>query len=193
MQRYYAGWNSFLIDYKVFRFASAPRTGTVWFRKVCATAGLGELSAAGVHIPHTPRGGVLTVSLIRHPIDWAESYWHALRGGHTAVTAVDVFAPLARDADCVGDFLAAYLAQMPGAIGEMFDSYNADVVLRLGDMPWAMFGFLRSAGVSKKMARKAVEIPPQNRGRGEAAIIESGMRRRIMIAESEFCQEYGYW
>ncbi len=182
-----------MIDYGIFQFASPPRTATTWFRKVAFRAGLGEMSAAGIHTPHEPRGDVLRVSVVRHPADWLRSYYTTIQGGHVGVGCVDKFMNLAKRSDCLNDFLVSYLAELPGAVGWMFDAYNADTILKIEDLPWAMQGVLEGAGVKRSQAHKAIEISPQNVSRGVMPIMSPILRRDVVAAEADFCSEYEYW
>ena len=176
-----------MIDYGIFQFASPPRTATTWFRKVAFRAGLGERSAAGIHTPHEPRGDVLRVSVVRHPADWLRSYYTTIQGGHVGVGCVDKFMALAKGSYCLNDFLAGYLFKMPGAVGWMFDAYNADTILRVEDLPWAMQSILEGAGVKLSLAVNAIKISPQNVSRGVMPIMSPILRRDVVAAESEFC------
>lgn len=182
-----------MIDYGIFQFASAPRTATTWFRKVAFAAGLGERSAAGIHVPHEPRGGVLRVSMVRHPADWLASYYRTVQGGHVGVGAVDVFMGMAKESKCLNDFLKRYVAEKPGYVGYMFDAYNADTIIRLEDLPWAMQSVLEGAGVKRSLAIKSIRLSPQNVSTGLVSIMHPDLRRKVVEVDSEFCEEYGYW
>ncbi len=187
-----------MIDYGAFRFAGPPRTATTWFRKAAAAVGLGEKSSVGVHTPHTPRGAVLALSTVRHPVNWLSSYYNVLDGGLIGVSAVDRFAPLVRRSRSLGEFVDLYLSSCPGTVGEMFWSYNADSVLRIEDLPWAAVEFFGAENlhVDVRKLKQNLEVvagmPPHNVSTGVIAVISPKMRQRVLDAESNFCNLYGY-
>ncbi len=180
-----------MIDYEIFRFASPPRTANTWFRKVMAEAGLGAMSAHYQHVP-CPPGGALVVTMVRHPVVWLTSYYLHVKGGHVGVSDVDRFAPLARQSANLDAFLLAYLGTIPGAVGWMFDAYDANTVLRVEDLPWAILSLLEASGVDDATAMRASSLPPQNVYKGTVPKVSSRIQRAIIGAEKQFCEEYGY-
>jgi len=125
-----------MIQYKNFSFAAPPRTGTTWFIKAASICELGDGQKATLHIPPPADWNGFVVSMIRHPYDWLASFFLSLRGGSVGVECVDVFA-FARYHDSPESFIQRYLENIPGEVGKMFDTYRANAVIRLEDLPYA--------------------------------------------------------
>lgn len=178
------------IDYTLFRFASAPRTGTTWFLKACSAVGLGVGFKASAHTPHNPKDRTsFKVSLARNPCDWLASYYTAIHRGCTNVTCVDRFMKM-RD-DSYESFVLSYLTMMPGAIGEMLTEYNADSYLRIEDMPWAFVELLESLGVPRHLRQRCYNLGKQNVSK-RVPRMPSRLRRRILESESRMVEDFGY-
>jgi len=183
-----------MIEYEKFRFAAPPRTASTWFMKAASLAGLGDGYKATVHIPAEPtRNAALSVSMIRHPVDWLVSYFQTLKGGTIGVTCVDVFVPVARRAANVHEFLDSYLVNCRGMVGAMFDTYAADSVYRVEDLPWAVCEFFETLGLSRDKADAPRDLGPQNPWNGVPPAVDPDVRRRIVSAETDFCERYDYF
>lgn len=183
-----------MITYPQFTFASAPRTASTWFIKVCADVGLGEAQKAHVHVPPPPDwdvGSMLMVTMIRHPYHWLISYYTALQAGATGIDVVDHrFLKIAREASDVNRFVRLYLKRQPGAVGAMFDDYKATSVFRIEDLPWCVVEFLSSL---EKEAVFASYLPPMNAYNGTPPRPNPKLRAAVVAAEHEFCQRYEYY
>lgn len=183
-----------MIDYGLFRFATPPRTASTWFLQACFTADLGVGFKADVHIPPPDKAKhALNVSLIRNPVDWLASYYHALEGGHVGVPEVDVFSRYAKEADSLNEFIEAYLRNIPGAIGRMHAAYKAGMVMKVEEISYAATIFFESlGGIDKRKLEAVANISILNQFKGQRAIISKGYRNLIRQAEARFCDDYEY-
>lgn len=181
-----------MIDYGTFQFAAPPRTGTTWFLKSCSMVGLGRGDKAHVHSPSPPNVTRLNVSLIRHPYDWLCSYYHALKGGSTGVTDVDTLTPLVRNTKDFSSFIHWYTKSHSGTVSRMFDSYNADTVMKTEELKWSVVEFFDSLNIRGKLLEGVKNLPPQNVGTNRPIKINLKLREKICEAESSFCNRYDY-
>ena len=188
------------IDYKHFRFATAPRTGTTWFIQACEAAGLGKGYKAHVHALFTDEEkGAFKVSLVRHPYDWLTSYFKAILPGSTGVPEVDKLrfirsdVPMSTMIDSdFENFVNQYLRECPGQVGRMFDSYGADSYLRLEDMPYAASELFASFDVPPHLRNKCRYIDPQNKSK-QYITKDLELYSRVMEAEREMVDKYEYY
>ena len=181
-----------MIDYGTFRFAAPPRTGCTWFLKACSMARLGEGLKSHVHSPSPPRTVGLTVSLIRHPHDWLCSYFYALQGGHMGIPAVDDLSFMAKDSVDFAGFMRRYIKRCSGKVSLMFDSYNADTVMKTEELKWSSLEFFASLNVKKNLLDEIKRLPPQNVGKNMPIKTDTKLRERVCEAESSFCNRYDY-
>ena len=154
-----------MIDYGNFVFAAPPRTGSTWFIKAAAEAGLGKGFKAHVHSKAPKDNTGLVVSLVRHPCPWLASYYHVLQGGHTGVPEVDVLETLARACPTFDGFVRGYLANFEGHVTKIMLSYQADSYIRTCDIRWGAYELFVTAGVKAKTALRATSHGPQNCGK----------------------------
>lgn len=182
-----------MIQFNGFVFASPPRTASTWFVKACYECGLGAKQQSKVHEPPPADWNGYYVSLVRHPYDWLVSYHLALEGGYTGIDCVDVFSSLSKESGDVYEFLARYLDEMPGTVGEMFSNYKASTIMRVEDLPWAVIELLESLGVKSKITSKLLEFPAVNCRRGHAHVLDKELRKKIVKAEDAFCEQYDYF
>ncbi len=178
-----------MIDYGSFVYAGPPRSGTTYFMKVMSEVGLGDGFKAHVH-QQARDSGKLSVCTVRHPCQWLQSYYQEIRGGHTGIDAVDVFKGC--DFTSFEGFLYSYLYLMPGAVGNMFFSYNADSYLKLEDMPWAIEDFLTSLNVSQFDIIKINNIGPQNISKTLPDFPSPNVIKLIAQSEQELMETYDY-
>lgn len=187
------------IDYKQFRFASAPRTGTTWFIQACEAAGLGQGFKAHVHAPFTEQeSGAFKVSLVRHPYYWLTSYFKSILPGSTGIPEIDKLrfpssVPLSVTmVDDFENFINTYLHTCPGQVSRIFDSYGADSYLKIEDMPCAVTELFRSLGVPAHLRNKCRYIDPQNKSKLHIPK-DLELYRRVMDAEQEMVDRYEYF
>jgi len=180
------------MDFGLFRFASPPRTATSWIKQAAVMCGLTELEPNKVHVPHDlAEKNTIKLSTVRHPCSWLASYYVEIYPGVVGIPEVDCFRPSL----CIPTFDAfvrSYLMDLC-SVGLMFKAYNADVCLRVEDLPWAFIEFLESLGVPKKMRERCLALTPQNSSKRERHPTWSpSLRARVLEAERAFLQEYHY-
>ena len=183
-----------MIDYKLFQFASPPRTATTWFLRACDTVGLGNGFKSHVHSPPPPdhRGKGIIVSLVRHPYDWLVSYYYGLLGGSVGVTEVDEMAPLFRQSRDFWAFGRRYIRKMPGTISKMFEAYWPTNVMRVEDLPWAAVELFEMLGIKKRLLKDVPRIRPANFTKRSPYVDFPRLRKAVVKAEKEFCDRYDY-
>lgn len=182
-----------MIYYRDFAFASPPRTGTTWFIKAAAEAGLGAGQKAGLHTPPPEKWSGYLVSMIRHPYHWLEAYYHVLNGAAIGVSCVDMFVEHSRRSKDFNEFIRRYIRHCPGAIGDMFDRYGASTVMRVEDLPHAGVEFFESLGVSEAKLSRVRELPPQNKGKRTPHKPNPYLLQEVVKAERDFCDRYEYF
>ena len=75
----------------------------------------------------------------------------------------------------------------------MLESYNADVVLRVEDLPWSFIDFLESMGVSKGMREHCLSLNAQNNTPWKKLPVWSpSLRARVIEAEAELVERFEY-
>lgn len=196
-----------MIDFGKFKFAGAPRAGTTWILKATYVVGLGEFSKSFVHVPHKiPQRGrevpQLKVSTVRNPCDWIISYYAAIRGQHVNVPAVDEFLKIPTITEPgepkedyqkhFQEFVEAYLAKMPGQIGKVFFSYNADSYIKVEDFPWSYIEMLISTGMKEDKARLCEQVARQNEGRN-LPVLDRKLKQKVMDAEQKMVEAFEYY
>lgn len=182
-----------MIDFGPFQFAGAPRCATTWILHAVSAVGMGDFSKASVHIPHQPpkRGETekLKASMVRHPYDWLASYYAATKLGHTGVPAVDRFQVLPFGS--FKTFVEGYLREMPGAVGNIFSSYGANILLKVEDLPWCWMELLSMVGVSEARWRRCEGVTRQNWCQ-RLPKLDSRLKRAVMRSEREMVERYEY-
>lgn len=179
-----------MIDYDLFRFATAPRTGSAWVVSAAALAGLGERQRAKVHIPHEPAVNSFCISLVREPCEWLASYWATIKGGLVGVREVDVFSPFCREKS-FDEFIRGYLHTIPGQVGKMFNSYHADSYMRTCDLPWAFVEVLQAMKVPKPLRDRVLSLGKVNASKRRPDW-QPSLYRQVKLAEAEMIEEFDF-
>lgn len=185
-----------MIEYPRFCFASAPRTGSTWFLNAAALSGIqptNGTTAAGKHIPFQPGWPSLKISIIRHPFSWLCSYYGALKGGAVGIPVVDRYAPIAREALTVEEFIDHVVAAdlRPS---QVFAHYGADQVMKLEDMPYAASEFLRAQGGKICSNDLKTHLGPINARKERPAVRHMNrLIDKVITLDEEFCDEYEYY
>lgn len=181
------------INYRLFEFACPPRTGTCWFLKASQLAGLGTGFGRQARVPFAKEndGSVLQVSLVRNPCDWLRSCWCGVTTGRIDRRRLGFVAGL--DFGSFDGFVRSYLeGQRPGAVGRLYDGYEADVRLRIEDMPWACIELFDSLGVPGELRYLIKRLKPQRVSANPPAC-SNDLRRRILESEKELCRDCDYF
>lgn len=180
------------VEYPKFHFAAIPRTGSTWFLAACRAAGIGEGAKSKVHIPFPERGATLRVSMVRDPADWIRSYYTAIYPGKTGIPIIDALAS-DRSLAKFDDYVRWYLHTMPGQYGRIFDSYDADITLRIEDAPWC---FIEFADTFKTLTqyqvdcvRNLTKINPSKK----KSTWNKKLRKKMLESEEELCDRYEYF
>ncbi len=175
-----------MIDYSIFHFAAPPRTGVGWFIAAAQLAGLGPGFRHHAHVPFGRRVDEFRASLVRHPCDWLASCY-AAKGRWS-----NGLAPFGRlDLRTWDGFVRSYLRRRRGAVGRLYNGYEADAVMRIEDAPWAMIELLEEFGVEKALRENCLLLDrkPSSRWRSRW---DDGLRREVLEAEREVCEKYDY-
>lgn len=180
-----------MIDCELFEFAGVPRTATTWIRHACEAAGL--KTSGRVHEPFSGNPGKIRLSTVRDHAEWLRSYWTAIWPGQIQVEAVDGLRSACSGARHFDEFVRKYL-ESGWSVERMFNSYRADVVIRVEDLPWAFAEFLESVGISGRLVDEvlkigAVDLSPvkKYRERWNPSLLE-----RVREAEWHFAERFDY-
>ena len=180
-----------MIRYDRFDFAAPPCTGVGWFLDASQLVGFGPGFRCQAYIPFPPRRDYsrLQVSLVRNPVDWLAICHERIAAGQMHTNHLGRFESL--DASSLDAFVAAYLAEIPGGVGKLYDLYKADVRVRVEDLPWAFVEFVESLGSSNGLVEtvKRLSLP----GRPSAFDLSDDVQQGIIRAEKEVCNAYDYW
>lgn len=179
-----------MITYKLFEFATTPRTGTTWFMNAAYAVGLGNGFKSDVHLLFPKQRGTLPrVTLVRHPCDWLRSYYQAIYPAKLGLPT-DVLSDF-RDASDFDMFVRMYLRRRPGEVGRIFDSYKADVCLRTEDLNVSFPDFCVQLGMRAVQADKAKRIPRYNCTK-QPAFWNPALHERVLTAEAHMLERYDY-
>ena len=183
-----------MINYQLFHFAAPPRTGVSWVIKAAQLIGLGPAFAHQAHMPFPPkeRNGPdsYRVSLVRHPCTWLASCYSAIRYGDLTTNHVAAYTRL--DLGTFDQFVRSYLVTMPGGVGQLYDTYEAECSMRIEDMPDAFLELADSFGVPKEMSAKCRLLGKQNMT-ASPPVWDKGLWKRVMEAERDTVESYDYF
>lgn len=183
-----------MIDFQLFNYAGPPRTGTTWMAHAMYAATGVETFKTHVHVPWTVSQeiGELRVTTVRHPLNWLASYYREIHSGSIGVPVVDRFAKEIQ-ADSFSAFVRDYLDKTPGQVGRIFDSYSANICLRVEDFPHNLIELLRSLGIPYAQAVKA-HIPAKNTAKQKSrlAIWNPALLTAVAESERDTMERFGY-
>lgn len=177
-----------MIDYGLFQFAAPPKTGVTWFLNAVQLAGYGPGFRYRAFEPFNGvrKEGVIRVSLVVHPYLWLHRIYESISKGELSLQEACI--PIS----CVGSFeqfVNQYLSSHVGFLTRYYSLYEADLVLRLEDMPYALEEFLESLGTDslmmdsfRRLRSRIYSSPPNNRQ----------LKFQVVKAEWEFCDRYDY-
>ncbi len=173
-----------MIDYGHFLFAAPPRTGTGWFARAAYLAGFDKEDHTQAHSPFVNGNPSFRVSLVRHPCNYLSSCYASQWGIFKFVSFVHK--------ESFNDFVRRYLLHHSKCIGQLFNQYTADTVMRLEDMPWAFIEFIGSL-MPKKPRRDSISKLEKMNVSSELPKWDPGLRRLVIEAEKEICDKYEYY
>jgi len=177
-----------MIDFKLFQFASLPRTGVGWFLRATEAIGLkrSERREAFSEFTNLEDDDAYRISLVRHPCSWLLSCYKSIE---------------AKDADHLmlslntlphetfEEFVRAYLQQLSGAYGMWMNMYKANSYLRIEDVPHTFEESMLMLNISYAMAQRC-------RGVAKLNISHSWnptLHRLVMESEKELCETFDYY
>jgi hypothetical protein len=134
----------------------------------------------------------LVLSTVRNPYDWLVSYYlHSPRGLVGINGPSDWVAAMKADSRSIEHFISRCINK-PGCVGAVFDSYQANTIIRLEDYPWAVMDFLEPS-VSRDMRMFSIaKTPVLNARIGQPYPPNPELRAMVMRSENDFCQRYNY-
>lgn len=175
-----------MIDYGLFKFACPVYTGGRWFVRACGLAGLGEQ----VGKPFAEREGFAEpwrVTLVRHPCDWLAIFYAEIIGLGSSANKILPWGALPRGS--FSKFVGSCLGSWPGEVGELYNRYRAETVLRIEDCPHALVEFLESVGVPKAMRDRVKSFKPKLPWMPNWP---KRLRQAMLEVEREACEAYEY-
>ncbi len=179
------------VDFGLFRLSAPPRTGLGWVIPALAHCGIKPLG--GTNYPFTPPArdtSRITVSLVRHPCTWLESFHENCRGKFFE------HKPLREIADVGGespDEFARTIALVdPGAVWKLYQSYNADVCLKVEDMPWCLTTLLESLGVEDEKLLAIKHFGKTTWRPARTTNLSASVWREVYRSEISVLEHFGY-
>ena len=177
------------VNYGLFQFASPPRTATRWISEAAHMAGLRQIGSGDVHVPHSPDPSIVKLTCIRDPIRWVESFYDEIYPGKIGVESVDSLHP-EKYAYSLDDFIGS-LIDRPRSVTRMFETYNADVAIKVEELPWSFIEFLESVGVNRNKAEMCVGLRAMN-FRRHRLVWQPLLKTKLILLEDEFVERYDY-
>lgn len=177
---------------RLFEFSAPPRTATTWVQNACTACYLPSGGKASIHIPPNGKHNKLWVTTVRHPADWLLSYWVNIFPGKVSVIEVDAFADL--PGTSFDEFILAYLEQMPGGVGKMYEAYRADSYLKIEDLPFCWMEFMVTLRVPEVYRDRCLQIPIMNesdRKKGKPKWNPS-LWKAVLNAEEPIMEHFNY-
>ena len=184
-----------MIDYGPFRFASPPRTATTWFERACFEAGFTRGINQHAHVHEPPEDDdQLSVTMVRHPYDWLDSYYHELKGGFCGIDFIDELVPLVHKSLRFERFVRLYAKHRAGFLDDVIRRYRPTCVMRVEDMPWAAVEFFDALGATAEQLQTIIELAPRNARLRRYNGNDDGRWRKLACeAEPEYCEAYDYY
>ena len=171
----------------LFEFAAPPFTGSRWLLNEIADRKLplahdDQCLLADAEKPWKRSGSNVRLTFVCNPILWLQRCHKA--SNHSGLP--DEFQGLAHTRS-FGQFAHQYMTVCPGAITRLFERYEAGVVQRLEDQPWAFTEFLESLGVPDVFVRKI-------QGKSCEPLFCGGwLRTELRRADEKLFGAYDYW
>ena len=182
-----------MIDFGLFRLSAPPRTGLGWVIAAMARGGLKPLSGSNYPFtpPVVPDTSRITISLVRHPCTWLESFHEHWRGKFFE------HQPLREISDLPGDtpdeFARTIATYHHGAVWQLYRSYNADVCLRVEDFPWALVSLLESLGVEEEKLLPVMRFGKETWRPQRKTNLSASVQREVYRSETDVLDHFGYY
>jgi hypothetical protein len=127
----------------------------------------------------------LRVTLVRNPLKWMEHCFD-----YCQAVSQDEFEPFSLlPLHSFDAFIRAAVNNFPGSVTRLFDRYQADSVLRVEDLPWALEALLISCGADN--SEQVREVAPLIHT-GTSNQIDEKLRNRFMESEWDTYERYDY-
>lgn len=184
-----------------------PKTGGSWAREAFALAGFpwarfGKTGSDGdQHSTEPPPPGRITISVVRHPVNWIRSFWmfHERTNWEQKTDAIGFFLYRYHEPEePFWQFVRRYLLGGPGQIGKMFSEYtrHADFVGKTESLTWDVQGFIRKYHPEAVPKLRSVQLLERINASPECqknkAQFKPGQIEDICLAEQEFMRKWGY-
>lgn len=179
------------IDFGLFRLSAPPRTGMGWMIPALVRCGIKTIG--GTNYPFTPPSqdpSRITVSLVRHPCTWLESFHEHWRGRffeHFPLCSISEVRGESPD-----EFARSIAISHPGAVWKLYQSYNADVCLKVEDMPWALFTLLESLRVEDEKLLAIKQFGKTTWRPARKTNLAASVRREVYRSEISVLEHFGY-
>jgi len=182
-----------MIFYERFRFATPPRTGSVWFVEAVVAIGMAGpvYHTAVVHEPFPPVPYDPTklprVTLVRHPCDWLASLWGSIYPQRVCEPMNELCSLADGGAfETFDDFIRAMLDWRPGAVGEIFSWFAAEFYLRTDYIRQDLYELCQSLGISVRG-----KFPPPRNLRSVQVQWDSDLWAQVVKSEREWIERHG--
>jgi len=175
-----------MIDYKLFQYAAPPLCGVDWFVKAVQLCGFGPGFVARAYEGFREVGDGPRVSTVRHPEAWLRLLYKAAK--EKELVKIHEFEVDVRGIDSFESFYRCYLRERPGWISRLYNFYEAEIVLRMEDIPSSFIDLMDSMGVDRslsEMSRKLRIEPIPIR-------VEGPLLRELKRTERDIFERYDY-
>jgi len=170
-----------VIDLDLFQFAAPQSTGVDYYLRVLKAVGLEVGLPSEALEPWKEKEkskGILRVSLVRHPLDFMYKGWQLQKKQHPMTPNF---------CDCM---LLYVRGNCSVNVAKIYESYDANVVQRWEDCPWALIEFFDSLGIPRSLSMRArsvekeVSVIPQ---------LPKFLLEEFKQLEQEVYNRYDYW
>ena len=183
-----------MINYKLLEFAAPPCTKENWYVKSFQLLGLGPGTVSNAHSAwdHGDKHRLLRLTLVRNPIDWLVAFYQAVRTGKSKELN-GTFGPLATlNFSSIDGFFDSYLHKAQGCVTSLFNNFEADIVHKSEDAPYALMDFTDTLEIPKIMSNQLLKIKLCCTNE-EPISISPWVRTEIKKSEQEIFDRYDYW
>lgn len=148
-----------------------------------ACAGFRRYLPSSAYDPFPEVGShLLRVSMVSHPCDWLGRYYLSRWTLSSNVTTPSFEVAFAK-------FILDYLDVYPGRVGKKFESYKADLFIRVEDLPEAFYEFMNSLRVPRSLYEHLIKKPDFQNGLPKW---DPELRRRVCQAEKKMLEDFDY-
>lgn len=174
-----------MMDYGVFHFACPKFCGANWFGEMMEKVGFESAPLSRLEGTFHDSRNHLKVSLVRHPMTWLSLCFDAVR-----FKFLDDYQPFSSLPTHTFDaFVRAYVHECPEAFGNVFKKYQADSMIRIEDLPWALVELLMATGMEQRVALNVTRLPQIV---SKEAQVERKLYNKVMEINRDFFERYDY-